>query len=64
MPTIEYICPTCGTRFTVDYDYIIPGVSGFVIGYDGQKTFGDPDTPMHCSKCTDEMLAKLKGEKI
>ena len=55
MPSIQYICPSCGKDFIVTADYIIPGVYGFL----GSTTIIDPDKPMNCNRCQEEMIAQL-----
>lgn len=60
MKKVEFVCPTCGNSFTVEADYIIPGVEGFC----NEVTFVDPTRPRHCRKCFDEMISKLVGDAI
>ena len=58
MREVEFVCPKCGTSFTVKADYFIPGVQGFW----NEITFVDPTKPRHCPKCCEEFIAILRED--
>ncbi len=58
--TVKLICAACGCEFTAEADYILPGISGFVVNKSGeQTTFLDPTEEHHCKLCVAEAIAVI-----
>lgn len=58
--TIELTCAVCGCKFVAEADYILPGVSGFVVNKSSeQTTFLDPTGEHHCKLCVAEATAVI-----
>lgn len=60
MRKMEFICPKCGTEFTVEADHFMPGVEGFC----NDLKFVDPTTPRHCPRCAEEMIKEMISELV
>ena len=59
MKKVKFICPRCGSKFTVEADYVMPGIEGFC----NNVKFVDPTTPRECSKCFEEMFAEVIAKR-
>ena len=58
--TIELTCATCGKKFTIEADYSLPGIQGFVINSKGERVeYIDPTAERHCDECLREMVGPL-----
>ena len=60
MRNMEFICPKCGKKFTVEADHFIPGAEGFCNGL----IFIDPTTPRLCSRCGEETIKEMISELV
>ena len=57
---IELTCASCGAKFHVEADYIIPGISGHYANANGEDiSFVDPTGEHHCRLCIYEAIGVI-----
>lgn len=56
-------CCDCGREFTIEADYFIDGVSGWINGeYGSHKRLVDPSADHRCPECYEKAINKLMLE--